>query len=89
MKSAGLTTEHVVYVQVYLEDMSNHDEMKRVFAEYFGKSQPAQAVLGVARTAESPIEINAVAVRSLAGQKAGLSAELPIGGSCSSRNAYP
>jgi enamine deaminase RidA (YjgF/YER057c/UK114 family) len=65
VKSAGLTTEHVVYVQIYLEDMSNHDEMKRVFAEYFGKSQPAQAELGVARTAESPIEINAVAVRSL------------------------
>jgi enamine deaminase RidA (YjgF/YER057c/UK114 family) len=65
VKSAGLTTEHVVYVQIYLEDMRNHDEMKRVFAEYFGKSQPAQAVLGVARTAESRIEINAVAVRSL------------------------
>ena len=50
VKSAGLTMEHVVYVQVYLEDMSKYDEMKKAFAEYFGKSQPAQAVLGVART---------------------------------------
>jgi 2-iminobutanoate/2-iminopropanoate deaminase len=69
VKSAGLTTEHVVYVQVYLEDMSKYDEMKKAFAEYFGKSQPAQSVLGVARMPESPVQINAVAVRSLEGKK--------------------
>jgi len=49
--------------------MSNHDTMNEVFAQYFGKSQPARSVLGVARTPESPIEINAVAVRSLEGKK--------------------
>jgi 2-iminobutanoate/2-iminopropanoate deaminase len=69
VKSAGLTTEHVVYVQVYLEDMSKYDEMRKAFAEYFGKFQPAQAVLGVARIPESPIQINAVAVRSLEDKK--------------------
>jgi enamine deaminase RidA (YjgF/YER057c/UK114 family) len=69
VKSAGLTTEHVVYVQVYLEDMSRYAEMKQAFAEYFGKSQPAQAVLGVARTPESSIQINAVVVRSLQDKK--------------------
>jgi enamine deaminase RidA (YjgF/YER057c/UK114 family) len=69
VKSAGLTTEHVVYVQVYLEDMGKYDEMKKAFVEYFGKSQPAQAVLGVARTPESPIQINAVVVRSLQDKK--------------------
>jgi reactive intermediate/imine deaminase len=69
VKSAGLTSEHVVYVQVYLEDTGKYDEMKKVFAEYFGKSQPAQAVLGVARTPESPIEMNAVVVRSLQDKK--------------------
>jgi len=69
VKSAGLTNEHVVYVQVYLEDMSKYDEMKKVFAEYFGKSQPAQSVLGVAHIPESPVQINAVAVRSLEGKK--------------------
>jgi len=63
--AAGLSMEHVAYVHVYLEDMSNYDEMNKVFAEYFGKSQPARAVLGVARTPDSPIQINAVAVRSL------------------------
>ena len=70
VKAAGLSIEHVVYVQVYLEDMSSYDEMNKAFAEYFGKSQPARAVLGVARTSESSIEINAVAVRSLDGKKA-------------------
>jgi enamine deaminase RidA (YjgF/YER057c/UK114 family) len=69
VKSAGLTAEHVVYVQVYLEDVSKYGEMKKTFAEYFGKSQPAQSVLGVARMPESPIQINAVAVRSLEGKK--------------------
>jgi reactive intermediate/imine deaminase len=69
VKAAGLTTEHVVYVQVYLDDISKYDEMKKAFTEYFGKSQPAQSVLGVARLPESPIQINAVAVRSLEGKK--------------------
>ena len=69
VKSAGLTTEHVVYVQVYLEDMSKYDEMKKSFAEFFGKAQPAQAVLGVARTPESSIQINAVVVRTLQDKK--------------------
>src|SRR4051812_648733 len=67
--AAGLTMEHVVYVQVYLEDMAHYDEMQKAFADYFGNSQPARAVLGVARSAESPIAINAVAVRSLADKK--------------------
>jgi 2-iminobutanoate/2-iminopropanoate deaminase len=69
VKSAGLTTEHIVYVQVYLEDTSKYDEMKKAFAEYFGKSQPAQAVLGVARTPDSPIQMNAVVVRGLEDKK--------------------
>jgi reactive intermediate/imine deaminase len=69
VKSAGLSMDHVVYIQVYLEDMTNYDELKKTISEYFGKSQPAQAVLGVARTPDSSIEINAVAVRSLADKK--------------------
>jgi 2-iminobutanoate/2-iminopropanoate deaminase len=69
VKSAGLTMEHVVYVQVYLEDMAKYDEMKTAFAEYFGKTQPARAVLGVARNPDSSIQISAVAVRTLEGKK--------------------
>lgn len=69
VKSAGLTLEHAVYVQVYLEDTSKVDLLNRVFAERFGKLQPARAVLGVFRNPDSPVQINAVLVRSLEGKK--------------------
>ncbi len=69
VESAGLTVEHVVYMQVYLEDVSKYDELNQVFAEFFGKNAPARAVLGVARVPQSPIQISAVAVRSLADKK--------------------
>jgi reactive intermediate/imine deaminase len=70
VEAAGLTMEHVVYTQVYLQDIKQYGEMNKVFAEYFPKIPPARAVLGVARTPESPIEINAVAVHDLADKKA-------------------
>jgi len=70
VESAHLTLEHVVYMQVYMEDVSKYGEMNKVFAEYFGQTLPARAVLGVARVAESPIQMNAVAVRSLEDKKA-------------------
>src|SRR6266487_4581775 len=44
LEAAGLTTEHVVYTQVYLEDISKYDEMDRIFGEYFPKIPPARAV---------------------------------------------
>lgn len=69
VKSAGFSMDHVVYIQVYLEDMAGYDDLKETISEYFGKSQPAQAVLGVARTPDGSIEINAVAVRSLEDKK--------------------
>jgi enamine deaminase RidA (YjgF/YER057c/UK114 family) len=70
VESAGLTMEHVVYTQVYLEDVSKYGEMNRVFAEYFTKTPPARAVLGVAGIPKSPIQISAVAVSSLADKRA-------------------
>jgi reactive intermediate/imine deaminase len=70
VESAGLTMEHVVYTQVYLEDMSKYGEMNAVFADCFPKTPPARAVLGVAHVPEPPIEINAVAVRSLTDKRA-------------------
>ena len=70
VEAAGLSMEHVVYTQVYLEDVSNYGEMNRVFAQYFGKTPPARAVLGVAKVPEPPIQINAVAVRKLADRRA-------------------
>lgn len=70
VEAAGLTMEHVVYTQVYLKDISQYGEMNRAFAEYFGKTPPARAVLGVAGIPEPPVQISAVAVRSLEGKRA-------------------
>jgi reactive intermediate/imine deaminase len=70
VEAAGLNIDHLVYIQIYLEDVSKYGEMNRVFAEYFGKTPPARAVLGVARVPDSPLQISAVAVRDLAGKKA-------------------
>jgi enamine deaminase RidA (YjgF/YER057c/UK114 family) len=74
VESSGLTMDHVVYVQVYLEDVSHYGELNSVFAAYFPKDPPARGVLGVARVPESPVQIIAVAVRDLEGKK---SVQLP------------
>jgi 2-iminobutanoate/2-iminopropanoate deaminase len=68
--SAGLTLEHVVYLQIYLEDIRASSEVNKVFAEYFSKSAPARAILGVARVPEPPLEITAVAVQDSQGIQA-------------------
>ena len=68
VEAAGLSMEHVVYVQVYLEDVKHYRELNEVFASYFPQDPPARAVLGVAKNAESPVQITAVAVRDLRGK---------------------
>jgi reactive intermediate/imine deaminase len=70
VESAGLNMEHVVYTQVYLEEISKYGEMNKVFAEYFAKAPPARAVLGAARLPETSIQISGVAVRNLAERRA-------------------
>lgn len=69
VEAAGLNKDHIVYTQVYLDDTRNYGEMDRVFGDYFPHTPPARAVLGVARVPDSPIEINAVAVRNLTGRR--------------------
>lgn len=66
VEAAGLTMDHVVYTTIYLTDMSRYAEMSHIFVAAFGKAPPAGAVLGVAALPDPPIEINAVAVRSIA-----------------------
>jgi reactive intermediate/imine deaminase len=70
VEAAGLTMDHVVYTTVYLTDVNQYDEMNRLSGEFFGKIPPARAVLGVAALPDPPIEINAVAVRSLSDKRA-------------------
>ncbi|MGA2135677.1 MAG: RidA family protein [Bryobacteraceae bacterium] len=69
VEAGGLTMEHVVYTQVYLEDMSKFAEMNAVYAQYFSKAPPARATLGVAKLPNTTVEMNAVAVRDLSQRK--------------------
>jgi 2-iminobutanoate/2-iminopropanoate deaminase len=68
--AAGLTMDHVVYVQVYLEDVKDYQSLNTVFAKYFPHTPPARAILGVARLPQPAIEITAVAVRELSQRRA-------------------
>jgi reactive intermediate/imine deaminase len=70
VETAGLTMDHVVYTTVYLTDISQYEEMNHVFGEFFGKTPPARAVLGVAGLPDPPIEINAVVVRDISERRA-------------------
>jgi enamine deaminase RidA (YjgF/YER057c/UK114 family) len=70
VEAAGLTMDHVVYVQVYLDDMTHYAALDKAFAEYFPKLPPARGLLGVARLPEPSVQINAVAVRDLKGKQA-------------------
>jgi reactive intermediate/imine deaminase len=70
VEAAGLTMDHVVYTQVYLEDISKYQEVNQAFAEVFPKTRPARAVLGVAKLPDAGVQINAVAVRDLADRRA-------------------
>jgi len=65
VEADGLTMEHVVYTHVYLEDIEKLEVVNRIYARYFPGAPPARAVLGVAKLPGTPIEIDAVAVRSL------------------------
>ncbi|MCA1584663.1 MAG: RidA family protein [Acidobacteria bacterium] len=70
VEAAGLTMEHVVYCQVYLTDMAEHDVMDAVWKEFFPKAPPARAVLGVHRLpTDIAVEITAVAYRDLSRKK--------------------
>lgn len=71
VEAAGLTMGHVVYVQTYLTDMSKQDAVARAMEKYFTGTPPASAFLGVHRLpTDTPVEINAVAIRDLTRKKA-------------------
>jgi reactive intermediate/imine deaminase len=68
--AAGLTMDHVVYVQVYLKDINQYAGLNQAFGAYFPKEPPARAVIGIARLPQDDsVQINAVAVRDLKGKQ--------------------
>ncbi len=69
VEAAGLSMANIVYTQVYLDDISHFAEMNKVYSEYFQDRPPARATLGVAKLPETPVEINAVAIRDVSEKK--------------------
>ena len=52
VEAAGLTMDHVVYVQVYLQDVNQYGELNKIFSDYFPKNpleedfRPVEFLLG-------------------------------------------
>ena len=69
VEAAGLKMNHVVYVQVFMEDIKNYEALNEVFASYFPNDPPARSVVGVARITQPGVEISAIAVRDLNGKR--------------------
>ena len=70
VEAAGLTLGHIVYVQLYLDDMALYDAMNRAYAKHFPKHPPARAVVGVYKRSNGMhVTMKAVAVRDLARKK--------------------
>lgn len=64
--AAGLTMDHVVHMQLYLEKIGWLPEVDRVYAEYFPKNPPARVVIGTAKMpTDTTVEMTVVAVRDL------------------------
>lgn len=71
IEAGGLTLEHVVHMQLYLERLSDLPEVEKVYASYFPNNPPARVILGTAKMpTDTPIEMTAVAVRDLKTKKA-------------------
>jgi len=69
VEAAGLTMEHVVYVQVYLTDYTDEGPLNQGWKEFFPQSPPARSTIGVASLGGSPVEMTAVAVKDLSRKK--------------------
>ncbi len=46
LAEAGMTMDHLVYVQVYCPDLSLYDKFNSVYRTYFAKEFPARAFIG-------------------------------------------
>lgn len=69
VEAAGLTMEHVVYMQVYLTDYTDEGPLNQGWKEFFPKSPPARSTIGVASLRGTPVEMTAVAVKDLSRKK--------------------
>jgi enamine deaminase RidA (YjgF/YER057c/UK114 family) len=65
LEAVGATFDDVVTVSRYQTDLTDQDDLNRVWAEYFGDNKPTTTSVQVVQLATDPrclLEINAVAV---------------------------
>lgn len=61
VEAAGMRMDHVLYVQVYLSNMSAYEDVDAIFRNYFPHA-PARTVTSVVRMpTDTPVEISAIA----------------------------
>ncbi len=67
LHAAGMDFGNVVWMNIYLTDISNMDGMNKVYWKMIGTDPPARTVLGIASLPNGEnIEINCIAVSSVA-----------------------
>jgi enamine deaminase RidA (YjgF/YER057c/UK114 family) len=63
LEAAGTTIEHVVKVNVFLDDMSNFDAMNEVYKTYFGDVKPCRTCVAAKQLPlGTDVEIECIAV---------------------------
>ena len=63
LEAGGSGLDRVVKVMIFLTDMECFTQLNDIYTEYFGKSRPARACVGVSRLPkDATIEIEAVAL---------------------------
>ena len=77
VEAAGLTMQHVAYVQVYLTHYSDEGPLNRIWKQFFPAAPPARSTIGVARLKGTPVEMSAVAVKDLSRRKVVMTKNYP------------
>lgn len=64
IEAAGSSLEKVVFVTVFLSDLSDYPRFNEVYAEYFGESPPARTTVEVSRLPKGvKLEVNFIALK--------------------------
>lgn len=74
LKAAGLNTEDVVSVDVYMTNMGQFSEFNSIYSRFFDTHKPARAAIGVASLPlGASVEVRCVAYRPMATEAIGTS----------------
>ena len=72
LKAAGLSTEDVVSVDVYMTNMGQFSEFNSIYSRFFDTHKPARAALGVSSLPlGASVEVRCVAYRPVATEAIG------------------